>query len=562
MAMMMTDRVLLVCALCVLLCCGVGGGYGLPAGYCADGGLDDAKPAKGMDGEVVLMKRDCVPSTAFRGVVTAVLAGEDGDLNSPGAGVGTSEKRNSDGEEPPVVDAESGLTPSGSGAASTASSPAVADKDGASRAPVLGAVGTNQQPAVVSGGQDDSSYGRREEKEREDAVSAGCGEEPSSPKVCPQPRLVGVELTPRAMEERRGQKDNTSVTNNQSEGKQQEDGVPHVPETRASVQTPPAPAPAEGNPEEATEPFGASKEHATAPSSSLTRDASNGDSQRQIPQPQTTTGTKQTVPVLQGLSEGVQEDQKNVEDGKKRNQVDSTGSAHNAENDSAAETHELSTASSNTRSSGAPGNEPDTKSLSGTLRSSMTGTEEQAKAPAQGGAEEKAAPEEKEISEELPPTAAEEEAPGGPSAPPPKSLPQSAQPSSKEVPDTMQSTEDPQTKGIEPTTNARQNAITEDQAETTSPSSPVDDAAANDADKNNAEIPNDGSAVHAGVLEAEERQEQVDGSKKQTSFTSTAKKYNATIQDSDGSTAVSHTTSPLLLLLLLVACAAAAVVAA
>ncbi|KAF5216859.1 Mucin-associated surface protein (MASP) subgroup S025 [Trypanosoma cruzi] len=558
MAMMMSGRVLLVCALCVLWC-GAGGGYGLPAGYCADGGLDDVKPAKGMDDEVVLMKRECVPSTAFRGVVTAVLAGEDSDLNSPGAGVGTSGKRNSDAEESPVVDAESGLTPSGSGAASTASSPAVADKDGASRAPVLGAVGPNQQPAVVSGGQDDSSYGGREEKEREDAVSAGCGEEPSSPKVCPQPRLVGVELTPRAMEEKRGQKDNASVTNNQSEGTQQEDGVPHVPETRASVQTPPAPAPEEGHPENATQPFGASEEHATAPSSSLTRDASNGDSQRQIPQPQTTTGTKQTVPVLQGVPEGVQEDQKNVEDGKKTNQVDSTGSAHNAEHDSAAETHELLTASSNTRSSGAPGKEPASKSLSGNLRSSTAGAAEQTKAPAQGGAEEKKAPEEKEISEESPPTAAEVEAPGGPSDPPPKPLPQSALPSSKEVQDTMQSTEDPQTKGIEPTTDVRQNALTEGQAETTSPSSPADDAAANDADESNAEIANDGSAVHAGVPEEEENQEQVDGSDKQTSFISTAKKYNTTIEDSDGSTVVSHATSPLLLF---VACAGAAAVVA
>ncbi|EAN98131.1 mucin-associated surface protein (MASP), putative [Trypanosoma cruzi] len=557
---MMADRVLLVCALCVLWC-GAGGGYGLPAGYCADGGLDNAKPAKGMDGEVVLMKRDCVTSTAFRGVVTAVPAAEDGDLNSPGAGVGTGGKRNSDAEEPPVVDAESGLTSSGSGAASTASSPAVADKDGASRAPVLGAVGPKQQPAVVSGGQDDSSSGGREEKESEEAGSESCGEEPSSPKVCPQPRLVGVELTPRAMEERRGQKDNASVANNQSEEKQQEDGVPHVPETRASVQTLPAPAPAEGHPEDATGPFGASEEHATAPSSSLTRDALNGDSQRQTPQPQTTTGIKQTVPVIQGLSEGVQENQKNVEDGKKRKQVDSTGSAHNAEHDSAAETHELSTASSNTRSSEAPGNEPASKSLSGNLRSSTAGAAEQAKAPAQGGAEQKTAPEEKEISEELPPTAAEVEVRGGPSAPPPKPLPQSALPSSKEVPDTMQSTEDPQTKGIEPAKDARQNAITEGQAETTSPSSPVDDAAANDADKSNAEIPNDGSAVHAGVPEEEERQEQVEESHKQTSFTSTAKKFNTTIQDSDGSTAVSHTTSPLLILIF-VAYAAAAVVAA
>ncbi|RNC42866.1 mucin-associated surface protein (MASP) [Trypanosoma cruzi] len=123
----------------------------------------------------------------------------------------------------------------------------------------------------------------------------------------------------------------------------------------------------------------------------------------------------------------------------------------------------------------------------------------------------------------------------------------------------MQSTEDPQTKGIEPTTDARQNALTEGQAETTSPSSPADDAAANDADESNAEIANDGSAVHAGVPEEEENQEQVDGSDKQTSFISTAKKYNTTIEDSDGSTVVSHATSPLLLF---VACAGAAAVVA
>ncbi|EAN84347.1 mucin-associated surface protein (MASP), putative [Trypanosoma cruzi] len=343
---------------------------------------------------------------------------------------------------------------------------------------------------------------------------------------------------------------------------QNEDEVPHVPGTRASVQTPPVPAPAGGQPGLATQPSEELAEHATAPNSGPTRDALNGDSQEQTPQPQTPTDNKQSLPVLQGLSEGVQENQNNMENIRKGNQVDSTGNTRNKEHDSATETLELLTASINTRHSGAPGNESNTTLLSGTLRSSTAGTEEQAKAGSMPLRHPKP-PEEKLISEELPPTATEVEAPGGPSAPPPKSLPQSALPSSKKVPDTTQSTEDPQSKGIEPTTDARQNAVTEGHAETTSPSSPVDDAAANDADKSNVEIANDGSAVNAEVPEEEPHQEQVDGSEKQTSFTYTAKKHSATIEDSDSSTAVSHTTSPLLLLLLVVlACAAAAAVVA
>ncbi|PWU86115.1 Mucin-associated surface protein (MASP) [Trypanosoma cruzi] len=558
MAMMMSGRVLLVCALCVLWC-GAGGGYGLPAGYCADGGLDDVKPAKGMDDEVVLMKRECVPSTAFRGVVTAVLAGEDSDLNSPGAGVGTSGKRNSDAEESPVVDAESGLTPSGSGAASTASSPAVADKDGASRAPVLGAVGPNQQPAVVSGGQDDSSYGGREEKEREDAVSAGCGEEPSSPKVCPQPRLVGVELTlapwKRSVDKKtmrqlqiiraRGHNRKTEYRTCQ----RQERACRHLQHQRQKKDIQKMRRSRSG-------PQKSMRLHPARVSHGMHQTATVKDKYRSLKQ---RLALNRLCPCYRESQKGFRRTRKMWKMEKKTNQVDSTGSAHNAEHDSAAETHELLTASSNTRSSGAPGKEPASKSLSGNLRSSTAGAAEQAKAPAQGGAEEKKAPEEKEISEESPPTAAEVDAPGGPSDPPPKPLPQSALPSSKEVQDTMQSTEDPQTKGIEPTTDARQNALTEGQAETTSPSSPADDAAANDADESNAEIANDGSAVHAGVPEEEENQEQVDGSDKQTSFISTAKKYNTTIEDSDGSTVVSHATSPLLLF---VACAGAAAVVA
>ncbi|KAF5221966.1 Mucin-associated surface protein (MASP) subgroup S030 [Trypanosoma cruzi] len=561
---MMTGRVLLVCSLCVLWC-GAGGGYGWAVGHCAVAELDDAKLAKGMDGEVVLMKRDCVPTTALRGVLTAVpAAGDSDELGSPDAGVCTSGKQKVDAEESPVVFAGSEPTPSGSGAVPTASSPASADTIAASSTPVSGAggaVGPNQQPAVVSGCQDDSSSGGREGKEREEAGSAGCGEEPPVSSMCSQPPLVAVDLTICTADQNNEQKDNASFHADQQMATQNEDEVPHVPGTRASVQTPPVPAPAGGQPGLATQPSEELAEHATAPNLGLSRDASNGDSQEQTPQPQTPTDTKQSLPVLQGLSEGVQENQNNMEDGKKRNQVDSSGNMRNKEHDSASEKLELLTASINTRPSGAPGNESDTKSLSGTLRSSTAGTEEQAKAGPMPLRQPKP-PEEKVISEELPPTAAEVEAPGGPSAPPPKSLPQSALPSSKEVPDTTQSTEDPHTKGIEPTTDARQNAITEGQAETTSPSSSADDAAANDADESNAEIANDGSAVHAGVPEEEPHQEQVDGSEKQTSFTSTAKKYNAAIEDNDGSPAASHTTSPLLLLLVVVCAAAAAVVAA
>ncbi|KAF8300790.1 hypothetical protein TcYC6_0056330 [Trypanosoma cruzi] len=116
-------------------------------------------------------------------------------------------------------------------------------------------------------------------------------------------------------------------------------------------------------------------------------------------------------------------------------------------------------------------------------------------------------------------------------------------------------------KGTEPTADARQNALTEGQAETTSPSSPADAAAANDADAGNAEILNGGSASHAAVPEGEHQHEREDGSEKETTSSTVTDKTNnpAAPGDSDSIDAVFHTTSPLLLLVV-VTCAVAAVV--
>ncbi|KAF5217701.1 Mucin-associated surface protein (MASP) subgroup S061 [Trypanosoma cruzi] len=73
---------------------------------------------------------------------------------------------------------------------------------------------------------------------------------------------------------------------------------------------------------------------------------------------------------------------------------------------------------------------------------------------------------------------------------------------------------------------------------------------------------NDPAADAAGTRE-EKQNENKDANPKETPVEATAtKNTTATTGDSEGSTAVSHTTSPLLLLLLVVACAAAAAVVA
>ncbi|KAF8300826.1 Mucin-associated surface protein [Trypanosoma cruzi] len=302
---MMTGRVLLVCVLCVVWC-GAGGVDAWPVCYCADGGMDDAGLARGMDDEVVFARRDCVSSAALRGVAAAVPAGEDG-------GVGASGTPNSDAGQPPVGDAGAGLKLSGSGAAPMASSSSATDTDAASSTPVLGAggggVGPKQQPAVVSDVQDDPPAGGIEAGEREEAGSACCGEEPSMSSVCFQPPQFSAGSATLTVEERDGQKGSASVTNIQSEWTQQERGGPHVLRTGESARRSPAPAPAEGQTAHATQPSEDSAEHAAAPSSGLTRDASNGDSQEQTPQPQTATDAEQSVPVVQGVPEWAQEDQ-------------------------------------------------------------------------------------------------------------------------------------------------------------------------------------------------------------------------------------------------------------
>ncbi|RNC38594.1 mucin-associated surface protein (MASP) [Trypanosoma cruzi] len=86
-------------------------------------------------------------------------------------------------------------------------------------------------------------------------------------------------------------------------------------------------------------------------------------------------------------------------------------------------------------------------------------------------------------------------------------------------------------------------------------------AANNEADKSTEEgIPNSGPAADAAGTRKEQPDENNDANPKETPVEATAMKTTtATTGDGDGSTAVSHTTSPLLLLL--VACAAAVVAA-
>ncbi|PBJ77349.1 mucin-associated surface protein [Trypanosoma cruzi cruzi] len=90
------------------------------------------------------------------------------------------------------------------------------------------------------------------------------------------------------------------------------------------------------------------------------------------------------------------------------------------------------------------------------------------------------------------------------------------------------------------------------------------DAANNDFDKSTEEgMPNDDPAADAAGTREEKQNENKDANPKETPVTATAMKTTtATTGDSDGSTAVSHTTSPLLLLVVVACAAAAAVVAA
>ncbi|KAF5221653.1 Mucin-associated surface protein (MASP) subgroup S099 [Trypanosoma cruzi] len=90
------------------------------------------------------------------------------------------------------------------------------------------------------------------------------------------------------------------------------------------------------------------------------------------------------------------------------------------------------------------------------------------------------------------------------------------------------------------------------------------DAANNDSDKSTEDgIPNSDPASDAPGTAEGKQNENKDANPKETPVTATAmKNTTATTGDSDGSTAISHTTSPLLLLLVFACAAAAAVVAA
>ncbi|EAN89803.1 Mucin-associated surface protein (MASP) [Trypanosoma cruzi] len=106
--------------------------------------------------------------------------------------------------------------------------------------------------------------------------------------------------------------------------------------------------------------------------------------------------------------------------------------------------------------------------------------------------------------------------------------------------------------------------VQDDNTESRPPSPTANaDAANNDSEKSTENgMPNSDQASDAPGTAEEKQNENKDANPKETPVTATAMKTaTATTGDSDGSTAVSHATSPLLLLLV-VMCAAAAVVAA
>ncbi|RNC36575.1 mucin-associated surface protein (MASP) [Trypanosoma cruzi] len=127
----------------------------------------------------------------------------------------------------------------------------------------------------------------------------------------------------------------------------------------------------------------------------------------------------------------------------------------------------------------------------------------------------------------------------------------------------MKSNNNSQTEGVAPITTNSQNEPSDGHAET-EPPLPTENGnfANNEADKSTEEgIPNNDPASDGTGTREEKQNENKEANPKETvPNTNAATGDTATAGDSDGSTAVSHTTSPLLLLL--VACAAAAVVVA
>ncbi|ESS54901.1 mucin-associated surface protein (MASP) [Trypanosoma cruzi Dm28c] len=134
---------------------------------------------------------------------------------------------------------------------------------------------------------------------------------------------------------------------------------------------------------------------------------------------------------------------------------------------------------------------------------------------------------------------------------------------SEEVQGEKDSNDNPQTKSVASIAANRQNEPSADHGESRPPSPTANGGVANnDSDKSSEDgISNSGPAADAAGTRDEKQNENKDANPKKTPVEATAtKNTTATTGDSDGSTAVSHTTSPLLLLLL-VACAAAAVAA-
>ncbi|EAN96844.1 mucin-associated surface protein (MASP), putative [Trypanosoma cruzi] len=134
----------------------------------------------------------------------------------------------------------------------------------------------------------------------------------------------------------------------------------------------------------------------------------------------------------------------------------------------------------------------------------------------------------------------------------------------EEVQRDIESNNNSQTKSVASIAANQQNEPSADHGESGSPSPTANgDAANNDSDNSTEDgIPNSDPA--ADVAETREKQnENKDANPKETPVEATAmKNTTATAGDSDGSTAVSHTTSPLLLLVVFACAAAAAVVAA
>ncbi|PBJ78374.1 mucin-associated surface protein [Trypanosoma cruzi cruzi] len=136
---------------------------------------------------------------------------------------------------------------------------------------------------------------------------------------------------------------------------------------------------------------------------------------------------------------------------------------------------------------------------------------------------------------------------------------------SEEVQSEKDSNNNSQTKNVATIAVNQQNEPSADHGESWPPSPTENGSAANnEADKSIEEgIPNSDPAADAAETAEGKQNENKEVNPKETTVEATAmKNTTATTGDSDGSTAVSHTTSPLLLLLVVVCAAAAAVVAA